>query len=350
MKRKTTCHTKQTTGGTKQTTGIRKAKQAILYMLLISLLTLCLSACTGTEIEVEVPEWPILGFSQLGDESEWRTASTNDIKRAAASARIQLMFDNALQQQFNQIKAIRAFILRGVDVIAFCPIVEEGWDDVLEEARAARIPVIVVDREIETEREGLYTAFIGSDFHREGVKAGEWMVERFAEIDGPIRIAEIRGTPDSSPTIGRHDGLREVLEDNPKFEVVISIAGDFMRSKGRECMETILQETPDIDILYAHNDDMALGAIEIMEENGIIPGTDIIIVSVDAQISGIEALMQGKINCLIECSPYVGDDLMALVYKIINGEPFPVYTFTETRVFTEEDDFSILPVRPDYRP
>jgi len=325
-------------------------KKFAIYILIISLLTLGLGACNTPESETELEDIIVLGFSQLGEESEWRTASSNDIKRAATSAHIQLLFDNAQQLQSNQIKAIRSFILKGVDIIAFCPIVEEGWDFVLEEARAANIPVIVVDREIETEDEGLYTAFIGSDFHREGVKAGEWMVERFADIEGPIRIAEISGTPDSSPTIGRYEGLREVLASHPKFEIVISITGDFMRSKGRECMEIILQETPDIDILYAHNDDMALGAIEIMEEHGIEPGVDITIVSVDAQTSGIEALIQGKINCLIECSPYVGDDLMGLIFKILNGEDFPEYTFTETRVFTDQDDISTLPVRPDYRP
>jgi len=333
----------------KRTPIYRKSKITIYFLLMI-LLTIYMSACSADESEAGIENRIVLGFSQLGDESEWRTASTNDIKRAAMTAGIQLLFDNAQQQQFNQTKAIRSFILRGVDIIAFCPIVEEGWDDVLEEAKAAGIPVIVVDREIETEKEGLYTAFIGSDFHREGVKAGEWMVERFANVEGPIRIAEISGTPDSSPAIGRYEGLREVLSDNPKFEIVISITGDFMRSKGRECMQEILQETPDIDILFAHNDDMALGAIEIMEERGIAPGSDIVIVSVDAQTSGIEALMQGKINCLIECSPYVGDDLMELVYKIVNGEPFPPSTFTETRVFTDQDDFSTLPTRPVYRP
>jgi len=324
--------------------------KSIFYLISLVLMTLLLCGCIESgnmdeDGEIETEGNIVLGFSQLGDESEWRTASTNDIKRAAADAGIQLLFENAQQQQFNQIKAIRSFILKGVDVIAFCPIVEEGWDNVLEEARAANIPVIVVDREIFTEGDGLYTAFIGSDFHREGVKAGEWMVERFADVEGPIRIAEISGTPDSSPTIGRYEGLREVLADNPKFEIVISITGDFMRSKGREKMEVILQETPDIDILYAHNDDMALGAIEIMEENGIVPGTDIVIVSVDAQASGIEALTVGKINCLIECSPYVGEDLMTLVYKIVNGVQFNVYTFTETRVFTDMDDINTLPVR-----
>jgi simple sugar transport system substrate-binding protein len=176
------------------------------------------------------------------------------------------------------------------------------------------------------------------------------MVERFAFEEGPIRVAEISGTPDSSPTIGRYEGLREVLGAYPKFEIVISISGDFMRSKGRECMELILEETPDIDILFAHNDDMALGAIEVLEEHGIRPGLDIIIVSVDAQTSGLEALREGKINCLVECSPYVGDDLMELIFRIMNGEPFDKYTYTETRLFTDMDDPATFPVRPPSRP
>jgi len=326
-------------------------KRAFILIFILFLVIFCQGGCSGSVEETEMPARIVFGFSQLGDESEWRSASSNDIRRAAEAADVQLMFENAQQQQFNQIKAIRSFILKGVDVIAFCPIVEEGWDNVLEEAKTAGIPVIVVDRELKTEIEGLYVAFIGADFHREGVKAGQWMVNRFAAAEGPVRVAEISGTLNSSPTIGRYEGVREVFEENPKFEIVYTITGDFMRSKGKECMEIILQEAPDIDIIYAHNDDMAMGAIEILEEHGIMPGTDITIVSVDAQTSGLEALRQGKINCLIECSPYVGNDLMALVIKIVNGETFPEYTYTETRVFTDTDDFDILPERPPvYRP
>jgi len=323
-------------------------KTCTLILVVICLIMLSLGGCADKTEEPEIPEVIVFGFSQLGDESEWRSASSGDIKRAAETAGVQLMFDNAQQQQFNQLKAIRSFILKGVDIIAFCPIVEEGWDNVLEEAKAAGIPVIIVDREIQTDKEGLFDAFIGADFHGEGVRAGEWMVERFADAEGPVRVAEISGTLNSSPTIGRYDGVRKVFENDPKFEIVYSITGDFMRSKGKECMEIILQEAPDIDILYAHNDDMAMGAIAILEEHGIVPGKDIIIVSVDAQTSGLEALRQGKINCLVECSPYVGDKLIELVFKIMNGEPYPEKTFTETRVFTDTDDFSTLPVRPVY--
>jgi simple sugar transport system substrate-binding protein len=302
----------------------------------------------GCEAEQETSEplgYVVFGFSQLGDESEFRTAHSRNIRNAAESADIQLIFENAQQQQFNQIKAIRSFILKGVDVIAFSPIVEEGWDNVLIEAREAGIPVIVVDRKIRTDDPTLYTAFIGSDFYREGVMAGEFIVNRFSGGEETVRIAEISGTLNSSPMIGRYEGVRSAFTHDPRFEIVTSVSGDFMRSRGRECMEAILQETEDIDVLFAHNDDMALGAIEILEEHGIIPGVDIIIVSVDAQTSGLEALRQGRINCLVELTPYIGDTLMELALAIVNGEPFERYTYTETRVFTDRDNFDDLPDR-----
>jgi simple sugar transport system substrate-binding protein len=321
-------------------------KKGVKYLLAV-LVALSFSACAKQAAEpASIPAGIVLGFSQLGDESEFRTSSSNDVKRAADEAAIQLVFDNAQQKQFNQIKAIRSFIISGVDAIAFCPVVEEGWDNVLGEAKDAGIPVILVDRMIKTETEGLYCAFIGSDFHRQGVDAARWMVERFAGHEGSVKVAEITGNDNASPTIGRYEGLREVFAENPAFEVVTSISGDFMRSKGFECMETILKQFPDIDILYAHNDDMALGAIEMMEEHGVAPGKDIAIVSIDAQKSGLEALSQGKINCIIECNPYVGDELMALVSDIVNGREFNAHTYVEERMFTDEDDAGLLPRRP----
>ena len=318
-------------------------KKLSLFMMFF--ITTLLIGCQAEQEIIEPQGHLVFGFSQLGDESEWRTAHSSDIRSAAESANIQLLFDNAQQQQFNQIKAIRSFILKGVDVIAFSPIVEEGWDNVLMEAREAGIPVIVVDRKIETDDPTLYTAFIGSDFYREGVRAGEFIRDRFSDVEGSIRIAEISGTEGSSPMIGRYEGVRSVLNQDSRFEIVISVSGDFMRSRGRESMEAILQEMPDIDVLFAHNDDMALGAIEVLEEHGIIPGVDMIIISVDAQTSGLEALRQGRINCLVECSPYIGEELMELALAIVGGESFNRYTYTETRVFTDKDDFDTLPVR-----
>jgi len=325
---------------------IKRLKTCIVCIVAACATALVIGGCREKTEAPAINERIILGFSQLGDESEWRSSSSSDVKRAAEKAGIQLMFENAQQSQFNQIKAIRSFILKGVDVIAFCPIVEEGWDNVLGEAKAAGIPVILVDRTIETEEAGLYCAFIGSDFHSQGVKAGKWMVNRFLWSDGQVKVAEIIGTENSSPTIGRYEGIREVFEENPRFEIVVSVPGDFMRSKGKECMEEILRVAPDIDILYAHNDDMAVGAIEVLEDHGIDPAWDIVIVSVDAQKSGLQALRDGKIKCLIECNPYIGDDLMDLVFNIVNNEPFPSHTYVKEQVYTDKDDFSTLPVRP----
>jgi len=317
-----------------------------LPLIILSILLANIIGCGKADEAVIPTDRIVFGFAQLGDESEFRTSSSEDIKRAALESGVQLLFENAQQKQANQIKAIRSFILNKVDVIAFCPIVEEGWDNVLLEAKEAGIPVILVDRYIKTEEKDLYCAFIGSDFEEEGKKAGRWIKERFKDEKGIVRIAEISGTDNSSPTIGRHTGVREILGDDAKFQIEISKNGDFMRSRGRECMEEILKKTPDIDILYVHNDDMALGAIEVMEEQGIRAGQDIVVVSIDAQKSGLEALKAGKINCLVECSPYIGDELMSLVLKVVNGEEVPAITYTQERVFTEDTDFDTLPVRP----
>lgn len=319
-------------------------------ILLILMIAAGLSSCgEKPEPQIVIPEKRVvLGFAQLGDESEWRSESSRSIKEAAEAAGIQLIFEDALQKQENLTRAIRSFIVNRVDVIAFCPIVEDGWDNVLLEAKEADIPVILVDREIKTKEADLYTAYIGSDFVEEGRKAGRWLKEKFKNRPSsrPVKIAEIRGTKNSSPTIGRHNGFVEVLGDDPKFEIVASMTGDFMQSMGKECMEILLERNTEFDVLYSHNDDMALGAIEILEEQDIKPGKDVVIISVDAQKSAIQALKNGKINCLVECRPYVGEQLMEMVLKAANGEPLPKKTYTEESIYTEDDDFDSIPVRP----
>lgn len=286
----------------------------------------------------------VLGFAQLGAESEWRSASSASIREAARKYGIELMFENAQQKQENQVKAIRSFIAHRVDVIAFSPIVETGWDNILLEARAEGIPVILVDRHIRTETENLFVAFVGSDFVEEGRKAARWLREKFAAAAGEVRIVELRGTEGASPARGRYEGFREILKEDGKFRIVHSLKGDFMRSKGREAMERILSTQPGIDVLFAHNDDMAMGAVEAMEEHGIKPGKDVVIVSIDAQKSALEALKQGKMNCIVECSPYIGDQLMELVVKLAAGESVSPYVHSEEAVYTE-DDLDHLPVR-----
>ena len=294
----------------------------------------------------------VLGFAQLGAESEWRSASSESVKRAAEKYGIELMFENAQQKQENQIKAIRSFIAHRVDVIAFAPVVETGWDNVLLEAREERIPVILVDRKVQTEFDDLYASFLGSDFTEEGRKAGWWMTQKFAASSREVNIVELRGTDGASPTKGRSEGFREAISSDAKFRIIRSESGDFMRSKGRETMEGILGDhhAPDdgrrIDVLFAHNDDMALGAVEIMESRGITPGRDVVIISVDSQKSALEALAEGKLNCVVECSPYVGERLMELVVSLVSGDEIPPAIFSEETMFTEDDPPESLPERP----
>jgi simple sugar transport system substrate-binding protein len=294
----------------------------------------------------------VLGFAQLGAESEWRSASSESVKRAAEKYGVELMFENAQQKQENQIKAIRSFIAHRVDVIAFSPVVESGWDNVLLEARSARIPVILVDRTIETELSDVYISFLGSDFREEGRKAGRWLKGKFAGSGGDVDIVELRGTEGASPTKGRAEGFREVLSGDGRFKIVRSLSGDFMRSKGREAMERVLSEyySPsegrDMDVIFAHNDDMAMGVIEALEKRGIAPGNDVVIISVDAQRSAIEAMKEGKINCIVECTPYVGERLMSLVTALASGDSIPPAIYSEEAIFTEDDPPESLPARP----
>jgi galactofuranose transport system substrate-binding protein len=286
-----------------------------------------------------------LGFSQVGAESGWRTANTKSIQESATSAGIDLKFADAQQKQQNQITAIRSYITQKVDVIAFSPVVETGWDAVLQEAKAANIPVILTDRAVDSQDKTLYKSFIGSDFVVEGQKAGDWLVEQYKDKPGPVNIVELQGTTGSAPANDRKSGFAEKIGADPKFKVVASQTGEFTRAKGKEVMEAFLKANPKIDVLYAHNDDMGLGAIEAIEAAGKKPGTDIKIITVDAVKDGMTALSEGKINFIVECSPLLGPQLMDLVKKVKAGETVPERVLTEEGTFTQEQAKAALPDR-----
>lgn len=314
---------------------MQKLKYISLLLALFFLLTGCTPASPANNSPIEKPV--LLGYAQLGSESAWRIGNSQSIKDAAQRAGVQLMFENAEQSQEKQIKAIRSFIAYQVDVIAFSPIVEDGWDNVLREAKEAGIPVLLVDRLIKTEDDSLYVGFIGSDFFQEGRSAGQFLLKKTAGMDH-VRIVEIAGTEDSSPMRQRGLGFREVLNGDPKYEIMGSVSGDFLLSKGRECMEYLLEKYPDIDVLYSHNDSMTLGALETIEAAGLIPGRDIVIITVDGEQKAIDLLKEGKINCVVECTPKLGDVVMALAKKLANGETIERNTYSIETVFTEFDD------------
>src|SRR5215467_2720640 len=302
----------------------------------VMVMTISALALTGPS-EVRADKKITLGFSQIGAESEWRTANTKSIKEAADTAGINLKFSDAQQKQENQIKAIRAFIAQKVDVIAFSPVVETGWEPVLKEAKAAKIPVILTDRAVNAKDESLWVTFMGSDFVEEGRRAANWLVEKTKDAPGPVNIVELQGTVGSAPAIDRKKGFEEVIKDKSKYKIIRSQTGDFTRAKGKEVMEAFLKaEGKKINVLYAHNDDMAIGAIQAIEEAGLKPGTDITIISIDGVKGAFEAMMAGKLNVTVECSPLLGPQLMATVKDVVAGKPIPPRILTEEGIFPME--------------
>jgi galactofuranose transport system substrate-binding protein len=293
----------------------------------------------------------VLGFSQIGAESEWRTANTTSIQTAAREAGITLRFSDAQQKQENQIKALRSFIAQRVDVIAFSPVVETGWETVLREAKAAKIPVILTDRAVEVSDDSLYLSLMGSDFVEEGRKAGRWLLEYFSngpgkDVKGDIHIVELQGTVGSAPANDRKRGFAEIIGADPRYKIIRSQTGDFTRAKGKEVMEAFLKaEGRNIRVLFAHNDDMAIGAIQAIEEAGFKPGTDIIIISIDGVKGAFEAMIAGKLNVTVECSPLLGPQLMATVKDVVAGKSIPKRIVTEESVFPKEVAAQELPKR-----
>ena len=288
----------------------------------------------------------VLGFSQIGAESEWRTANTESIKQAAKDAGIELKFSDAQQKQENQIKAIRSFIAQKVDVIGLSPVVETGWDTVLQEAKAAHIPVILTDRAVDSKDKSLYVTFMGSDFVEEGRKAGNWLENFEKGKPGPINIVELQGTVGSAPAIDRKKGFEEIISKDSRMKIIRSQTGDFTRAKGKEVMEAFLKaEGKNINVLYAHNDDMAIGAIQAIEEAGLKPGVDITIISIDGVKGAFEAMMAGKLNVTVECSPLLGPQLMAAVKDVVAGKQIPARIVTKESIFPQEVAAAEFPKR-----
>ncbi|ROR92780.1 ABC transporter substrate-binding protein [Nocardioides aurantiacus] len=290
-----------------------------------------------------------MGFAQVGAESGWRTANTKSIQDTAKSEGVDLKFSDAQQKQENQIKAIRSYIQQKVDVIAFSPVVETGWDTVLLEAKRAKIPVILTDRSVDSKDDSLYETFLGSDFVQEGEKAGDWLVENADESDvdgdGSIKVVELEGTTGAAPAIDRKEGFGSKIAADDSIEVVASQTGDFTRDGGKKVMETFLKSEKGIDVVYAHNDDMGLGAIEAIKAAGMKPGTDVKIITVDAVKDGMTALSKGEINFIVECNPLLGPQLMDLAKKVVDGEEVPKRVVTEETTFDQEQAAEVLDQR-----
>lgn len=320
-------------------------KRTLLLSLLV--LALCLlTACAPQPEEAASPEPLLVGYSQLGTESAFRLKNSESMREAAERRGINLILQNANQKQEKQIEAIRSFIAYQVDVITVAPNVETGWDNVLTEAKNAGIPVILVDRMMDTD-DSLYACYIGSDFILQGEAAAQYLMRKADDLGAQhLNVVEISGTLGSTPMMQRQQGFMDAIAGDGRFTVLESVSGDFLISKGRECMQYLLDKYgSDIDVLYSHNDGMTLGAIEVIEEAGLRPGEDILILSVDGEQAAIDLLREGKLNCVVECTPYLGELVMEQAQRLAAGETVERIIHPQERVFTDYDDLTDLAPR-----
>ncbi len=306
----------------------------------------CLSTLVGGCGKKEAKK-TVIGFSQVGAESGWRMAETGSVKSEAEKRGITLLFDDGMASQSNQIRALRNFITRRVDAIILAPKVETGWDSALKEAKATGIPVILLDRSIDTADPSLYVTYIGPDCVEEGRIAGRWLADKL-HLKG--NVIELEGTPGSAPAIARKKGFHEIIDQYPDIKIVESQTGDFLRTQGKEVMEALLKNSQakgvKINALYAHNDDMAIGAIQAIEETGLKPGKDIIVVSIDGVKGAFEAMVNGTLNCTVECNPLLGPYAFDAALKAIKGEPQEKWIKVPTRFFEQSQAASLIDSRP----
>ena len=330
-------------------------KKLIVVVMLLFCVALWSSSCSMGKIEedvssgenlldndmlaVENEKTIVVGFSQVGSESDWRLASTESFKEAFSEENgYYLIFEDGQQKQENQIKAIRDLILQEVDYIILDPIVETGWDGVLEEAKDAGIPVIVADRKVDVADESLYTCWIGSDCIMQGQRAGSWLadyLEQQGRTEETINIVTLQGTLGSSAQLGRTEGFGDILAEHENWVMLEQETGDFTQAKGREVMEEFLDKYPDIDVAVCENDNMAFGAVEAIQAAGRTcgPEGDIIIISFDAVRAAFQAMMDGEINATFECNPILGPLVSDTIRKLEEGEQVDKIRYVEDSYF-----------------
>lgn len=303
---------------------------------------------TIEQMPAETEDLIVVGFSQLGSESGWRTAHTASIQQAMTKdAGYFLIYNNARQMQENQIKAIRSYISQRVDYIVFAPVIEDGWDTVLQEAKSAGIPVIVTDRRVSVQDDSLYTAWIGTDAEEEGKRAGRWLESYLAQkqrLSENINIVVLEGTVGSTAEIGRSKGFGEIAAGHDNWQILESVAAEFTANKAKEVMRSVLRRYPQMDVLISQNDDMTMGAIEAMQEAGIRfgEGGDVTVISFDATRDALELVKEGRINVDVECNPVQGAYVEEVIQKLEKGEPVEKHYVVEEKVFTRENAAEFL--------
>lgn len=285
----------------------------------------------------------VVGFAQGGSESSWREAETKSIQDAAKDAGYDLRYANAEGRPDQQVSQVRGFIAQGVDVIVIAPIEKTGWEDVLNEAKDAGIPVVLVDRGIDTQDQSLYATLIASDFVEEGRMAAQWLVEN---KPGGASIVELSGTPGADPAIDRKKGFAEIINNADGFTIVESQSALFEQAEGKNVMNALLLRSDlEFNVVYAHNDDMALGAIEAIKGAGLNPGEDIVVISIDGVKAAFESMAAGDLSATVECNPLLGPKVMEVIAQLMNDEDVPHRIISEDKLYEASQAAEALPTR-----
>lgn len=291
----------------------------------------------------------VVGYAQVGAESDWRTANTKSFQSTFVEENgYKLIFDDAQQKQENQIKAIRNFIQQDVDYIVLAPVVETGWETVLSEAKEAGIPVILSDRMIDVSDDSLYVCWVGGNFIKEGHDGADWLANYLKEkgrAEETINMVTLQGTIGSSAQVGRTDGFGEKVAEHSNWVMLDKQTGEFTQSKGQEVMESFLKSYDDIDVVVAENDNMAFGAIDAIKAAGKVPGKDIIIISFDAVKAAFEAMIAGDLNVSVECNPLHGPRVSEIIQKLEKGETVEKIAYVDEGVFPAETAADTIGIR-----
>lgn len=317
-------------------------KRIVSVILCAALILLCAVGCTFSGSGKEEKEYIVVGFSQVGSESDWRAANTASIKAALSEEKgYELLFENAKQNQENQFMAVRNFILQGVDMIVIAPVSETGWDNVLHEAKSAGIPVIIVDREVAVDDESLYLSRVGSDFLEEGKVAVKWLETELADRKNKseqVNILHIKGAEGSTAQIMRTQAIEEGAAKHSNWNIVAQLNGEFTEAKGYEVVRDYVARNKNIDVIYSENDNMTFGAMRALDEAGITYGKDgdVIIISFDAVREALQYCLSGKINLCVECNPLHGEILDTLIRQYRSGEEIPKHTYVDETYFTAD--------------
>lgn len=325
-------------------------KRTHIFTSIMIATSLLLTGCFGGNKNKDSQSKLIsVGYAQVGSESNWRIANTESFKKVFSEENgYQLFVDIADQKQEKQIESIEKFIDQKVDYIVIAPAVETGWEPVLQKAKEAGIPVILSDRQMQLSDDSLYLCWVGANFLKEGKESVKWLesyLKKIGKDKANLNIVDIQGTLGSSAQLGRTEGIEEGIKAHSNWTLIAKESGDFTEEGGKTVMQSMLKKNKKIDVVFAENDNMAWGAVEALKEAGLKPGKDVIIISFDAVHETLNRIIEGEINCTVECNPLHGSRVDEIIKLTRAGGTVDKKMYVVEGIFDEENAAQMLPLR-----